>query len=379
VYVLGAGFSAEGGVPLVKDFLSRMADSVEWLYQHGREAEAEAIRRVFEFRLRASAAAYRTHIDVDNIEELFSLASASEGETLSDDVTIAIAATIDATRETAPACECTVEYKSWSDNGTSWAKKEQKRNLYDLYASIMGTSNLDPRQERNTIITFNYDTLLEQGLCEAHIPFHYGLPEQLTDYDKRSHNCLVNESPGSLPVLKLHGSVNWSKPTSRAAHMTVYGSYADQRSTSKGPLLVPPTWRKVFADQLSTVWENAVNALEKATRITVIGFSMRPTDAHFKYLLAAGLQNNISLRKFVFVNPGLADQEEETMLRRNLFSVIREEFEKKGIVQLEKLKTHEFLLSSPHLQIINRRHPDDYIRVTFDSAEHIQTIPVCNK
>ena len=35
----------------------------------------------------------------------------------------------------------------------------------------------------------------------------------------------------------------------------------------------------------------------------IIGFSIPPTDLHFKYLLAAGLQNNYSLREIVFVNP----------------------------------------------------------------------------
>src|SRR5688572_21190505 len=92
VYILGAGFSFDGGIPLVKGFLERMADSVEWLHKEGRDREAEAIGNVFSFRLRAAGAAYRAQIDVENIEELFSLASASEGEALTKDITTAIAA-----------------------------------------------------------------------------------------------------------------------------------------------------------------------------------------------------------------------------------------------------------------------------------------------
>jgi hypothetical protein len=59
VYILGAGFAAEAGLPLIKDFMNRMRDAAAWLEgQGGREREQEAISRVLEFRLRAAAAAH---------------------------------------------------------------------------------------------------------------------------------------------------------------------------------------------------------------------------------------------------------------------------------------------------------------------------------
>jgi hypothetical protein len=42
VYILGAGFSVDGGPPLVADFMNAMRDSVEWLQAKKRDAEAEA-------------------------------------------------------------------------------------------------------------------------------------------------------------------------------------------------------------------------------------------------------------------------------------------------------------------------------------------------
>lgn len=60
VYILGAGFGAEAGLPVIKDFMNRMRDAAAWLKgQTGRERELEAISRVVEFRLRAAAAASR--------------------------------------------------------------------------------------------------------------------------------------------------------------------------------------------------------------------------------------------------------------------------------------------------------------------------------
>jgi hypothetical protein len=62
VYILGAGFSVEGGLPLVGNFLNRMRDSHPWLISQGRTKEAEAVQLVLEFRLKATSASYWTQI-----------------------------------------------------------------------------------------------------------------------------------------------------------------------------------------------------------------------------------------------------------------------------------------------------------------------------
>ena len=96
VYILGAGFAADAGLPLIYDFMERMRDAAAWLAeQGGRDTEVNAIEEVLVFRHRAAGAAYRTPLDVENVEELFSLASARGGEKLAQNMNVAIAATID--------------------------------------------------------------------------------------------------------------------------------------------------------------------------------------------------------------------------------------------------------------------------------------------
>ena len=57
VYILGAGFAAEAGLPLIYDFMNRMRDAAAWLAEHGgRDPEVNAIEEVLDFRLRAAAA-----------------------------------------------------------------------------------------------------------------------------------------------------------------------------------------------------------------------------------------------------------------------------------------------------------------------------------
>src|SRR5438270_6443857 len=114
VYILGAGFSFDAGLPLVNNFLERMGDCLEFdsLDDRGRNA----IQEVFEFRKKAAAAANRTTLNVENIEELFSLASAIEGGNDSEYIPTAIAATLDAIGRSTTITECTV--KIWRNQRT---------------------------------------------------------------------------------------------------------------------------------------------------------------------------------------------------------------------------------------------------------------------
>jgi hypothetical protein len=94
VYILGAGFSREAGLPLISDFLSQMRDGYDWLIQQNRPLEAKAIDDVLKFRLAAASAAYWVNLDLENIEELFSLAFANT-DGIATSMQLAIAATLD--------------------------------------------------------------------------------------------------------------------------------------------------------------------------------------------------------------------------------------------------------------------------------------------
>src|SRR5437016_3900778 len=62
VYILGAGFSVEAGLPVISSFLARMRDAVDWLEKDGRDDERKAIERVLDFRHKSAAAGYRINI-----------------------------------------------------------------------------------------------------------------------------------------------------------------------------------------------------------------------------------------------------------------------------------------------------------------------------
>ena len=101
VYILGAGYSAEAGLPVMSNFLSvmqkvRMSAAIS-------PDEEEAIDAVLQFRLESASAAHRINLDLDNIESLFSLTASSSIiggnisarlEKISNQMQIAIGATI---------------------------------------------------------------------------------------------------------------------------------------------------------------------------------------------------------------------------------------------------------------------------------------------
>jgi len=74
VYLLGAGFSADAGIPVLDNFLVKMRACMNWLREENRDREFAAIRKVFDFRKKAASAALRVNLNLENIEDLFSLA-----------------------------------------------------------------------------------------------------------------------------------------------------------------------------------------------------------------------------------------------------------------------------------------------------------------
>lgn len=369
VYILGAGFSYEAGLPLIKDFMNHMRDAAAWLEEQGnRKDEVAAIESVLAFRLKAAAAAYRTPLNVENIEELFSLASASGSTELSDEVTLAIAATLDFCSATAPACERVSVTKV---DGPKWVKfqprnwklsthDEQRADgtpglsvyscpVYEFFLGLLcGYFNETGADRRDTVISLNYDTVVEDALSALGLPFCYAGEEMI---DWRSPRPATDLEQRLVPVLKLHGSLNLGVRISEAAAPKLWGyaSYHELMSEGRRPMLVAPTWQKSVSGYLSAVWREAVSALKTATRIVILGYSVSQTDQHFKYLLAAGLQDNISLRKVIIVNPDDSDQ-----FKNRLSSLFRNEHFEHGTVLSLHRTVKWFLMGEDCRQLIGR-------------------------
>lgn len=141
-----------------------------------------------------------------------------------------------------------------------------------------------------TVITTNYDVLAERGLRIAPRPrvrrpgFHYGFgPEHLAGggYPSYSHIKRI-VTAGTVPLLKLHGSVSWSMRDGKLAR------YHDCRPAIRGDaLLVAPVRGKRPPEALLSTWELAYAAVANARVVISVGYSLPPYDDRVRDLLAA--------------------------------------------------------------------------------------------
>jgi hypothetical protein len=302
VYILGAGFSAARSLPLIKDFMLALRDAHPWLLEQARTQEAEAVAQVLQYRQDSAPASYRISLDLENIEELFSLADTGK-DVLSRHIRVAIAATLDYKIRLAKLPVTTFASQDPNILPTQWRQSPRSTinysvPTYQFFAHALIGRWADELAS-SAFLTFNYDCLLEDALKDVGYEVDYGLRS-----DAQELSFLASGHTGDeiIKVLKLHGSVNWMRK-SRSGSLQVMSGYTDVVNVGGVPEIVPPTWRKLFAKEIVKIWKRALDEIERATRIVVIGFSMPDTDLHFKFLLASGLRRNVSLREIVFVDP----------------------------------------------------------------------------
>ncbi len=137
------------------------------------------------------------------------------------------------------------------------------------------------------LLSLNYDTLLDDALRAAGLRPDYGLEP--------------GEPSGPL-LLKLHGSLNWvhcpacdhvAALREQVAHLLPRSSgLACARCGSRrlAGVVISPTWLKRYSPgRLTRVFEHALEAVRRARRLVIIGYSMPPADVAVHHLLRRGL------------------------------------------------------------------------------------------
>jgi hypothetical protein len=150
------------------------------------------------------------------------------------------------------------------------------------------------------VITTNYDILAERGMRNAprkRIPrpgFNYGSGnEELLGggYPSYAHIQRVSVS-GTVPLLKLHGSVSW-------ALGTTLRKYHDCRPSIKGEAaIIAPVTDKCVPQLFSAIWAQAAQALSKSERWIVVGYSFPDYDVAVNKLFASNSAHRPTVNLF---------------------------------------------------------------------------------
>lgn len=315
VFIVGAGFSADAGAPVIRTFFEQAME----LWKNPNSAlepeERDIFRQVFDYRQELETAESKVQVDLDNIEDLFGTVEMAtqlgfnDAQTVKGKLVYVILRTLEltATRKTRG-----VEY-IYRD-GENQSSAVFGGDLYEFFVNVVARRWEKPPTTgiaRDTVISLNYDLLLEQAMDQTPLLPLYDL----------SSEVIGEQPPGQsgkmrVRLLKLHGSANWAIcPACRNRIYILRCSEASVVRTSDVPvcrgcgrqattrLIVPPTWNKEeYRTLLNNVWKSAANEIAAAQRLVMIGYSMPETDKFFQYLLALSLQNNRFLDQVVVVN-----------------------------------------------------------------------------
>jgi hypothetical protein len=319
VFVFGAGASAHLGIPLMNGFI----DAADELRQSG-EISTEAFELFFSLvQDRLPQLHAKSVVDLTNIESIFGLVemAALVGRlpaTAPDEVELASHAIRRVLTQTIEETgQFTISEGQWRPSSP-----------YLSIASQVELSRQAGPDSSISLITFNYDLGLDFALHWSNLAIDYGLSDGIA----RDH----------VALLKLHGSLNWApcsecggiRPLSMEQIFRLEGNRRFRQPIAKFPLrasrclsnlgphcskspvdgepaLVPPSWNKTqYQQYFRRIWRHAARELSEAHDIRVIGYSLPPSDAFFRDLLALGLAGTTRLKSFTVVDPsaGVAER-----------------------------------------------------------------------
>lgn len=337
VFVLGAGASAEGGAPLMGNFLEVAEDL--WLAGEVRP-DAAHFERVFKSIAALKSVHAQLALDTYNLESVFSAfemgAMVGRLGTVTDD------AEIQATRDA--MVRVIVRTLINKVRLPVVDRRVTPPWPYESFVALLRRIIQRPSRAVGgrtapAVITLNYDLGLDYALHFGGLGFDYGTAEG-------------RPAPQAVQLLKLHGSINWGSCPKckvvvpwhlgdffRTHHFNVMPfedgraqsfmlDIADQfqelkhgcgEAVSPVPVVVPPTWNKTDNQLVRNVWRNAARELSEARYIVFIGYSFPETDLYFRYLLALGLAGEARIRRIMVLNPDpKAPDQLRSMLSPNL-------------------------------------------------------------
>lgn len=330
VFILGAGASVEGGGPTMRNFL----DIARVLYRTKQAGSAERhFKVVFDAIAELGAAYEKAEIDTDNLESVFSLFEMATlfgklGNVDVEPLREAMRAVIVTTLERRlPIAQ----------------RRSGSKRLYPPpppYEDFVRIALDRSRRERATFITFNYDVCLDVALHFHGYAIDYGFANR--------------PQTGAVPLLKLHGSMNWTpcqgcggaaairlpeyyerwmrhEPPAPEHHFMFSNKFIEHFDHCNGAipnnaktLIVPPTWSKgAHHEQIRPVWQSAARALSDARIIVVIGYSLPGSDEFFRQLYALGTIGSTRLEHFWVIDE---DKGVEERFRKLLGATARPRF-----------------------------------------------------
>lgn len=270
VFVLGSGFSAGMGLPILRNLFTEMMADPERPGERDKEEVMNALQFLYpHFRVRLSPPAYPP------FEEFLSLA------TVADDLPYFDDGYWDVKRRCA--------LRLLTDCLAKRSEEGEKSPLLKAF--------VDNLKDGDVIVTFNWDNLIERGIF---------FNSRQIDFQNRVEK--------GITILKLHGSLNWvnlpegtnlKHPdsvlwlTDRVISTKDYRYYDVWDVLDEPPFIIPPIYSKRLpaGDFFRGIWQEAFNAIIDADRVAFIGYSIPRDDLQARTLFVSAWAARIQKRR----------------------------------------------------------------------------------
>lgn len=215
---------------------------------------------------------------------------------------------------------------------TYYFSKKVNQHNYDKEDYKETISYLKKNSENISIITTNWDILLEQYMIKSGIEYNYSFN---SSYVVNSLGELYeNESCKSIKYLKIHGSINWFRclkcGTLQVCKADECGQYLFDDDTVEScikcgqvacgsnvqvkPEIITPTMMKLINSQLyNNLWQNAAYELQQADKIIFCGYSLPIADFEFRYLLKQNISKKAQIDVVLYHNDNPAMLQNRTL------------------------------------------------------------------
>lgn len=283
VYIIGAGFSAPLGLPLVANFIEKARD------QYAAEPKRYVhFRRVFDRMNLLARVRTAYHAPLHNIEEVLSLMEMQDtlanGHSRRHLEQFILDVVNHYTPQLAPPEG--LNHGNWHNFAFSvehgWdgylkfvaglfrlAVQDDRRGSGGAknFHEHITPESLRGNTPEYAVITLNYDRVLE--LCANHLEDILGVGVRFATDDEVKADGVWRH----VPLAKLHGDVESGR-------------------------IVPPTWSKGRNREVIPSWRRAYQVLAGATQIRVLGYSLAESDTYVRYLLKTAALQSERLKRF---------------------------------------------------------------------------------
>lgn len=270
VLVAGAGFSKPHGGPLMRELLDQKRIEAS-------EADPEALQTLSHLIEQDT-----TTENGANLEDVFTdvrIRAHTGGDVRGKD-------------RTWPAEDLLDEIKLHLSSISDQVRLDMRTNVANAYVDYF--EDLFDEARTLDVVTFNYDTLVEQCLEEAGIPYKYGNVLNLRWKDRRRGRGR-RRADDRVDILKLHGSANWGFcrgcPATDKTDDTVTAfntPYVPNHRRERCPRceesmldvgIIPPVFGKAGEVRtINGVWKRARSRVSRGTQFVVAGYSLPESD-----------------------------------------------------------------------------------------------------